>query len=106
MGRRCGGSHFGRFARSTSDIAQTGRPAAACGGMSGLPKQLKNRQNCCRNATPAEYMFPKVKNAQKGGTCLSFLLHGRDGAFQIGISSTNLAAVSVIACPWGRRNRA
>ena len=33
-----GGSHFGRFARSTSDIAQTGRPAAACGGMSGLPK--------------------------------------------------------------------
>jgi len=81
-----GGSHFGRFARSTSDIAQTGRPAAACGGMSGLPKQLKNRQNCCRNATPAEYMFPKVKNAQKGGTCLSFLLHGRDGAFQIGIS--------------------
>jgi len=69
-----------------SDIAQTGRPAAARRGMSGLPKQLKNRQNCCRNATPAEYMFPKVKNAQKGGTCLSFLLHGRDGAFQIGIS--------------------
>jgi hypothetical protein len=56
------------------------------GGMSRVPKQLKNRQSCCRNATPAEYMFPNVKNAQKGGTCSSFLLHGSDRAFQIGIS--------------------
>jgi hypothetical protein len=58
----------------------------APGGMSAVPKQLENRQSCCRNATPAEYMFPKVKNAQKGGTCLSFSLHDSDGAFQIGIS--------------------
>jgi hypothetical protein len=56
------------------------------GGMSGLPKQLKNRQSCCRNATPAEYMFPNVKNAQKGGTCSSFLLHRSERAFQVGIS--------------------
>jgi hypothetical protein len=54
--------------------------------MSELPKQLKKRQSCCRNATPAEYMFPNIKNAQKGGTCLSFSLHRSDGAFQIGIS--------------------
>jgi hypothetical protein len=54
--------------------------------MSRAPRQLKNDQSCCPNATPAEYMFPTGKIAQKGGTCLSFLLHDRDGAFQIGFS--------------------
>src|SRR3981081_3931550 len=60
-------------------------------------------QSCCRNATPANNIARNWDNAQKGGKCLSFLLHPREGTFQI---ESKLAAVGYRLSLGGRRNRA
>ena len=63
------------------------------------------RRDCCRNATPANNLSRNRQNAQKGGRCLTFLLH------RAWCARSRLRHVSEFGCsrlslaPGGRRSR-
>jgi len=58
-------------------------------------------QDCCWNATPCNNLSWNRSNAQKGGRCLTFLLHRLGGAIQIGFGLAKFVCSQIIDLPLG-----